>query len=285
MEAPGELPRVVRRAATRSQAEDWAFVLTAVGVLNEVREEKDGFSVAVLPEDLAAAQAALAAHEAEKARAPAPPEREYGPNLLWLAYVVLLAAFHLTTGPRDQHVAWFARGSSDAQAFLRGEWWRAATALTLHADYAHAAGNAAAGAVFLWALARRIGPAAAAWIALLGGVAGNALTALAVRRGYVSVGASTAVFAALGAVALLQAVARRRMALLAVGSGAALLGLLGTGQDADLFAHLFGFAAGALLGVAAAPLAARPPRPTLLQPLVALAALGALAVCWSRALN
>ncbi len=284
MDGPGELPRVVRRAASRAQAEDWAYVLTAVGVLNEVREEPDGFSVAVLPEDLPAADAALAAHEAEKARAPARPEREYGSSLLWLGYVVFLAAFHLTTGPRDQTVAWFARGSSDAQAFLRGEWWRAATALTLHADYAHAAGNAAAGAVFLWALARRIGPAAAAWIALLGGVAGNALTALVVRRGYVSVGASTAVFAALGALALLQVVARRRMALLALGSGAALLGLLGTGQDADLFAHLFGFVAGAALGVAAGPLAVHPPRPTLLQPLVALAALAALAACWSRAL-
>src|SRR5207245_946791 len=83
-------------------------------------------SIAVLPEDLDGASAALAAHEAETARGPARPIREYGPSLLWLAYAAFLFAFHLLTGPRDPRVVWFARGSSDAAAFLRGEWWRAA---------------------------------------------------------------------------------------------------------------------------------------------------------------
>jgi membrane associated rhomboid family serine protease len=283
--APGELPRVVRRTASRAQVEEWAYVLTALGILHEVREESGEFAIAVLPEDVAAAERALAAHEAEKAPSGARVEREYGPSLLWGAYAALIAAFHFMTGPRDERVVWFARGSSDALAFLRGEWWRPATALTLHADYAHAVGNVVAGAVLLWALARRIGPAASAWIALASGVAGNALTALVVRRGYVSVGASTAVFGTLGAVAMLQAVARRRMVLLALGAGSALLGLLGTGQDADLFAHLFGFAAGCVLGLLAGPLALRPPRRTALQPALALAALAALALCWTVALR
>ncbi|MFL5308926.1 MAG: rhomboid family intramembrane serine protease, partial [Myxococcales bacterium] len=275
----------VRRTGSRAQAEEWAYVLTALGILHELRDEAGAVCVAVLPEDVTAAEAALAAHDAERSR-PAPrPQPEYGPSFLWLAYAALLGSFHLTTGPRDERVVWFARGSADAEAFLRGEWWRAATALTLHADYAHAIGNLVVGAFLLWALARRIGPAAAAWIALAGGVAGNALTAAAVRRGYVSVGASTAVFAALGAVALLQAVARRRMALLALGAGSALLGLLGTGQNADLFAHLFGFAAGGVLGAAAGPLARRPPRRTVWQPLLALAALAALTACWRIALR
>ena len=285
MAAPSELPRVVRRTASRAQAEEWAYVLTALGILHELREEAGGISVAVLPDDVAVAEAALAANDAERSRPAARAQPEYGRSFLWLAYAALLASFHLTTGPRDERVIWFARGSADAEAFLRGEWWRAATALALHADYAHAVGNLVAGSVLLWALARRIGPAAAAWIALGGGVLGNVLTALVVRRGYVSVGASTAVFAALGALALLQAVARRRMALLAIGAGAALLGLLGTGQNSDLFAHLFGFAAGGALGAAAGPLARKPPRRTVLQPLLALAALAALTACWRVALR
>jgi rhomboid protease GluP len=285
MTAPGELPRVVRRTGSRAQAEEWAYVLTALGILHEVRDEPGGASIAVLPEDAPAAEAALAAHDAERSR-PAPrPQPEYGPSFLWLAYAALLGSFHLATGPRDERVVWFARGSSDAEAFLRGEWWRAATALTLHADYAHAVGNLVVGALLLWALARRIGPAAAAWIALAGGMMGNALTAVVVRRAYVSVGASTAVFAALGAVALLQAVARRRMALLALGAGSALLGLFGTGHNADLFAHLFGFAAGGALGAAAGSLARHPPRRTVWQPLIALAALAALTACWRLALR
>jgi membrane associated rhomboid family serine protease len=282
---PGELPRVVRRTANRAQAEEWAYVLTALGIIHEIRDDQGEHAVAVLPEDVAQAERALDAHEAEKARPAARTDREYGPSTLWLGYVALLAAFQFVTGPRDESVIWFARGSSDAAAILRGEWWRPATALTLHADYAHAIGNLVAGAVLLWALARRIGPAAAAWIALGSGVLGNALTAAVVRRGYVSVGASTAVFGALGALAMLQVVARRRMVLLALGAGSALLGLLGTGQGADLFAHLFGFAAGGLLGLAAGPLALHPPRRTLLQPLLALGTIAALAVCWRAALR
>src|SRR5256884_1359137 len=285
MSAPRDLPRVLRRTGSRAQAEEWAYVLTALGILHELRDEPEGASIAVLPEDAPAAEAALAAHDAERSR-PAPrPEPEYGPSFLWLAYAALLGSFHLATGPRDERVVWFARGSSDAEAFLRGEWWRAATALTLHADYAHAVGNLVVGALLLWALARRIGPAAAAWIALAGGFLGNALTAAVVRRGYVSVGASTAVFAALGAVALLQAVARRRIALLPLAPRSALLGLLGTGQNADLFAHLFGFAAGGALGAAAGPPARHPPPPTGLQPLLAPAAPRAVTACSRVALR
>lgn len=282
---PGELPRVVRRSANRAQADEWAYVLTALGILHEIRDDEGGHAIAVLPEDAAAAERAIDAHEAEKARPAARVEREYGPNLLWLAYAALLASFHFVTGPRDERVVWFARGSSDAAAFLRGEWWRPVTALTLHADYAHAVGNLVAGAVLLWALARRIGPAAAAWIALGSGVLGNAATAAVVRRGYISVGASTAVFGTLGALAMIQVVARRRMVLLALGAGAALLGLLGTGQDADLFAHLFGFIAGGALGLGAGRLAVRPPRRTFLQPLLALATLVALTLSWRVALR
>ncbi|HWE24648.1 MAG TPA: rhomboid family intramembrane serine protease, partial [Myxococcales bacterium] len=181
---PGELPRVVRRSATRAQAEEWGYVLTALGILYEVRDEDGTHAVAVLPEDFTAAERALEAHDAEKVRpATATPEADYGRSFLWLAYAALLASFHFSTGERDESVVWFARGSSDAEAFLRGEWWRPATALTLHADYAHAAGNLVAGSIFLWALARRIGPATAAWIALVSGVVGNVLTALVVRRG------------------------------------------------------------------------------------------------------
>jgi rhomboid protease GluP len=134
-------------------------------------------------------------------------------------------------------------------------------------------------------LARRIGPAAAAWISLGSGALGNALTAVVVRRGYVSVGASTAVFGMLGALAMLQVVVRRRMLLLAAGAASALLGLLGTGHDADLFAHLFGCAAGAILGLPAGRLALNPPRRTFLQPLLALGTLALLAICWRAALR
>ncbi|HMC35393.1 MAG TPA: hypothetical protein VKH65_13325, partial [Myxococcales bacterium] len=64
MSAPGDLPRVLRRTESRAQAEEWAYVLTALGILHELREESGAVSIAVLPEDAPAAEAALAAHDA-----------------------------------------------------------------------------------------------------------------------------------------------------------------------------------------------------------------------------
>jgi rhomboid protease GluP len=275
----------VRRTASRSRAEEWSFVLRALGVIHEIRDEDDGYAIAVLPEDRAQAAAALDAHEEERAEKPAPPPPEYGSSRLGLAFAALIVAIQLGTGTRDERVIWFARGSEDAAAVLHGEWWRIVTALTLHADMEHALGNALIGALLLGALARRIGTAGAAWLALLAGAAGNALTALVARHDYVSIGASTSVFAVLAALAVVEALSRRRAAAVALGSGAALLGFLGTGQRADLLAHLFGFAAGALGALLAAPLARRPPPRTAAQPALALAALVAVAACWFRALH
>jgi len=47
----------------------------------------------------------------------------------------------VTLGPA---ASWVERGSADAGRIVRGEWWRAVTALTLHADVAHTLGNAVA---------------------------------------------------------------------------------------------------------------------------------------------
>ena len=285
MSISGDFPVVVRRTESRSRAEEWSFVLRALGVIHEIREEESGYAIAVLPDDREHAASALDAHELERAAQPVPPPPEYGPSRLGWAFAAFIVAVHLATGPRDESVLWFARGSEDAQAVLRGEWWRIVTALSLHADLEHALGNALIGALLLAALARRIGTAAAAWLALLAGAAGNALTALVARSNYVSVGASTAVFAVLAALAVVEALSRRRAAAVALGAGAALLGFLGTGQRSDLLAHLFGFVAGALGALLAAPLARRPPPRNALQPALALAALAAVAACWFRAVR
>jgi membrane associated rhomboid family serine protease len=170
----------------------------------------------------------------------------------------------------------FERGSADAVRMLHGEWWRAVTALTLHADLEHVAANAVAIAIFLGAVARRLGPAVATWATLAAGVAGNFATALALPGGHVSIGASTAVFGALGILSMLQV--PRRSAWLTLGAGVALLGLLGTGARSDLLAHLFGFTFGLLEGLALRRMS--PPRASLLQPAIALLAVLPIAFAW-----
>ena len=50
----------------------------------------------------------------------------------------------LVTGPRSAGSRWFEVGSASADLIWRGAWWRAITALTLHADLLHLAGNVVA---------------------------------------------------------------------------------------------------------------------------------------------
>ena len=116
--------------------------------------------------------------------------------------------------------------------------------------------------------------------------AGNAATALVTRAHFSSVGASTAVFAALGALTAARALDQwrglRGRAWLTGAAGLALLAALGTGERADLLAHAFGFMAGAAAGLAVAPLAI-PPR-SWRQAALAAGALLLVAACWARAL-
>jgi rhomboid protease GluP len=257
-------------------------VLDAVGIRHEVvAAPEGGYAIVVDDADAAAAEAALAAWETENGASPAPPPRpEYGSSLAGVAVGLLVLALSLRAGLGSAGPL-FERGSADAVRMLHGEWWRAVTALTLHADLEHVAANAAALAVFLGAVARRLGPALAAWMTLVSGVLGNVATALVLPGGHVSIGASTAVFGALGVLSILQV--PRRSAWLTLGAGVALLGLLGTGTRADLLAHLFGFAAGAAEGLAVRRLA--PPRRSLLQPALAFLAVLPVVLAWWRAIT
>lgn len=258
-----------------------SVVLDAVGIAHEVEPAPGGgWALVVDDVDAPAAEAALAAWEAENpSRSEVLASPDYGRSLAGVAVGLSILAFAVRTG-LGPGGSLFERGSADAARMLQGEWWRAATALTLHADLAHVTGNAVALGIFLGAVARRLGPALATWLALAAGVGGNVLTALVLRGGHVSIGASTAVFGALGTLSALQV--PRRGAWLTLGVGVALLGLLGTGERADLLAHLLGFAVGVAEGLAMRRLT--PPRRSLRQPAVALLVLAPILLAWWRAL-
>lgn len=280
------MPQVPRMASVHEGQEqaavmDRSVVLESAGIAHELQPTPGGgWALVVDDAQASAAREALSSWEAENALRPASPESpEYGPSLAGLvaAATVLALSVQLGLGPSG---GFFQRGSADAALILQGQWWRAVTALTLHADAEHVVANAVALAVFLGAVARRIGPALAVWLTLAAGVAGNLLTALAVRGGHVSVGASTAVFAALGTLSALQV--PRRSAWVTLGAGVALLALLGTGARADLLAHLLGFGAGVAGGLAVRGMT--PPRRSLLQPAMAMLVLVPIGMAWHRAL-
>jgi membrane associated rhomboid family serine protease len=148
-------------------------------------------------------------------------------------------------------LGWSDRGMNWAGAVRDGEWWRTVTALFLHVDLPHVASNVFFGCLFGVLLAHSTG-SGLAWLAiLLAGALGNFVNDLFQEASHLSIGASTAVFAAVG---LLVGVESLRRGRLSVGPakrygpillGAVLLAWFGNGGgDVDIGAHVFGFASG-----------------------------------------
>jgi rhomboid protease GluP len=284
MDGPGTAVRV---AASRGQADEWAVVLASAGIPHWLRQRLDGWALLVAPDDAAVALQTLAAYDQESASPPAAETAAERPfTIVGLVVALLLVGFFAITGPREGRSAWFERGSADAARVMAGEWWRTVTALTLHADAPHVAGNAIALAVLMTAVCWHLGPGVGAWLLLLAGAGGNALTAAVHREHHVSVGASTAVFAAIGILAALRIVARARgapgarKAWVVVAAGLALLALLGTGPHADLLAHAFGLLLGGILGLLTAFALRRPPSAWIQWPLAILAGAAVLGAWW-----
>ncbi|MGZ6142415.1 MAG: rhomboid family intramembrane serine protease [Myxococcales bacterium] len=267
-------------------AMDLSLVLDQEGIAHELRAVSDEQWALLIGDDAAErAEAALAAFERENP----PPVRRERPQIppaqgvaAGVIFCLALLALHIWTGPESDN-AWFARGSAEAALIVRGEWWRVITALTLHADAGHAAGNALLGGLLLALLARRLGSGVASWAMLLAGALGTLGAAELMRRHFVSVGASTAVFGALAELAALQAADpdQRRRAWIPLGAGLALLGFLGSSKHADLAGHLCGFAAGLAVGFAASRLPRM--RSAFAQAALALAAAAVPVAAWLRA--
>ena len=148
---------------------------------------------------------------------------------------------------------WAAAGMLDnVLVRVYDQYYRLATALTLHASLTHVWGNVVFGALFLSLLARLTGIGRALWLTVVGGIAGNALTVLLRPRAVTSMGFSTALFAAVGALAGFMAMhsGQRRKAALPVAAGIAILAMLGTeGENTDYAAHIAGLFGGLALGV------------------------------------
>ena len=289
----------IRQTRRKALADEWALVLAAEGLHPSVDGARDGFALGVPSEEAQRARALREAWEDEgreraaEAAAASLPEPSLDPHAARHALVAAAALllFFGVTGP-DAQTPWFERGGADAVRIAAGEPWRAVTALTLHADAAHALGNATAGALFLAGVFQAFGIGVGALLALGAGAAGNLANAWVHRTsGHLSIGASTAVFGALGVLAGRALVrgrargARGKRAWTPLAAALALLAMIGTeGAHVDLWAHLFGLAAGGLLGATATALGWGSPRRPV-QRLAALSAAALLVASWMLALG
>jgi membrane associated rhomboid family serine protease len=285
----------VSRTATRRVADEQALVLVAEGLAPTVHRVAGAWVVSLPETQAERGRALLALHaresrERRSTRRPARGWRGRAPATLGLAFAGALVAFHLVTGPVDAGSAWFAVGMANAEALRAGELERAWTALTLHADAAHLLGNALAGGLLLALLAAALGPGLALFVLVTAGAAGNLANAWLRSTSHLSLGASTAVFGAVGALGGLAAArGRRRLGRRAPGIALAaclgILAMIGTGGErTDVWAHAFGVAAGLALGAGLGRVLAAPPGAAL-QLAAGLVALLSLAASWAAALR
>ncbi len=275
------------------QGAELALVLEARAF--DVDLERIGRStvVRVAATQFEAARAELETYARENAAAWRPRAEPQLSGRAWPGVIAYVAAIVLIVLPvrnftfgRD----WVEAGRVDSAAIFAGEWWRAVTALTLHADAAHLLGNAGFGAFFGYSLGRSVG-GGVCWALIVGcGMAGNLANAWLAGPDHRAIGASTAVFAALGLLTghswrtgfRVWSHWRQRIAPLIAGIG--LLAFTGTGgENTDIGAHLLGFVAGLIAGAAwlkpAAPAGQR------VQIGAGAAAIGLIVLSWALALT
>jgi membrane associated rhomboid family serine protease len=246
---------------TAPEGFDHSLVVLALGHVCWLMPSAAGFRLLVEPAVVGRVRAELGSYDREclawpprlSADTTALPRLDLLTPLLWL--LAVLAVYR----GQSQHPGWTEAGALDAAAvFDHGEFWRTFTALFLHANADHLVSNLFGG-VFVFAAVLTIFGRARGWLLLgLAAIAANlAVAAMHYPGPYVSLGASTAIFAALGLLtgrAVRLAVQARhphrwRSFFVPFAAGLTVLALYGAGAPpVDVLAHVSGFVVGGLLG-------------------------------------
>jgi membrane associated rhomboid family serine protease len=243
--------RVVFESPNRVECSDRALVLTAVQIPFQIVDDVASCAIVVPAGYSARAMQELIEYDAEN---PPPQKVERKPLTVFnaipglIAYALIICGVAViadfTTWGKD----WYNAGRVDGVLIRAGEWWRTITALTLHADLHHLIGNLVFGTMFGLFAGRLVGSGVAWFSIVVAAALGNTLNTLLLEASHRAIGASTAVFAALGLVAgfvwrgKFMAQDRWSYRLGPIVGGFALLMYTGTGGErTDIGAHLMGF--------------------------------------------
>ena len=292
-EPEGEQPEESSCVAsgTYRQTRDYSLVLLSQGIVHRfLRSESGPFEIYVTPEEEARAIQQLEIYRKEN-----PPKEENPPLPLSLsiqpAWVLLVPVVCTVLDFGNFVDRMHYAGLSDADKIMHGQWWRTITALTLHGDARHLLSNLLSGYIVLNLMSYRLPLARMVpFLAIMSAVA-NFFVAFTVQADYRALGYSTFVFAAIGALAVIEfrlmpkeshGMLRRFAPLCGAASLAVFLGL---GENADILGHAYGFIAGCICGLIPKKKALRWGTPTTFADLFWVAAYFALfAIGWKFAL-
>jgi membrane associated rhomboid family serine protease len=280
---------------TRSECQEFGLVLEAKSLPYELVEIDHTFGLLVRANIAASSREELTRYAQERSiRREEPPAlvpfAGAGPGAIAYASILLTTAYFAGIDLFDAN--WFSAGALEKNGHGGHDWWRAVTALTLHVDQLHLLGNLMFGIAAGVIVSTMFGPGIAWASILVAGALGNYLEMLIAPLDHRAVGASTAVFAALG---LLSGFGwRRRLTLrerwlhrwAPLISGSCLLTLLGVGTEhVDVLGHLLGFLTGVVLGWIYARAGVPRSRDSRIQIAAAAAAVATVILAWVLALR
>jgi membrane associated rhomboid family serine protease len=251
--------RMVFESRNRAECSDRALVLAAVEIPFQIVDDVASCALLVPAEFSAQAMDQLIQYDDENPLQIKPkvkPLAHYDALPGLIGYVVIICAVAVIADFAPWAQDWYVSGRVDGVLIRAGEWWRTVTALTLHSGLRHLIGNIVFGIMFGLFAGRLLG-SGVAWLAIvLAASTGNALNTMLLESAHRAIGASTAVFAALGLVAgyvwrgKLMAQDRWPYRLGPIVGGFALLMYTGTGgEKTDIGAHLMGFLCGLVAGM------------------------------------
>lgn len=286
---------VIFRSQVKRACSERALVLAAAGIKFEIVRDAADYVLLAAAADAERAVAELDSYGRENRTASTRPAGFPHLSSGWpgvYGYVAIVLLVDILDDRDVFGIRWSAVGKTHAESILNGQWWRSVTALTLHADSAHLVANVIVGGLFGLFAGQLLG-SGVAWLSILAaGAMGNLLNAWIQPARHTSIGASTAVFAALGLVAAFAWDRRRHLHLRAFArwtplvGGGVLLGYLGAGGvRTDVAAHLAGFCCGTLLGMLFSRLGNRAMFSARTQFASGAAAVAMVAIAWAMAIT
>ena len=248
---------VLFKNLSEDDADTYRLVLSSTGIFHHVREEGHGWEIRVNDTDYEKAVIAIEQYLKENKefrKTEDPSYYKYQKTFTGIWVSILLIACHVVITMSGKSNLFIMTYGSSAFDILHGELYRSVTSLMLHADPLHLMGNIVGISIFGTAVCTIMGWGVGWLMILATGIAGNVTNALLYESGHISIGASTAIFGAIGMLSAHQFFKKFKQpgqkikAVLPLACGLALLGILGSGAHSDVMAHLFGFLSGIVLG-------------------------------------